>query len=64
MTTPRVHLREVTDDNREAVCALRVRTDQERFVASVSRSLRDAAAEPSATPGTGPCTATTSRLAS
>ena len=50
MTSPGVHLREVTDDNREAVCALRVRRRQKQFVASVKRSLRDAAAVPEANP--------------
>jgi GNAT superfamily N-acetyltransferase len=45
-----VHLREVTDDNREAVRALRVGGRQKRFVASVSRSLRDAAEAPKANP--------------
>jgi diamine N-acetyltransferase len=50
MTSPAVHLREITDDNREAVCALHVRRHQKRFVASVTRSLRDAAAEPEANP--------------
>jgi diamine N-acetyltransferase len=50
MTSPGVHLREITDDNRDAVCALRVRPDQERFVASVASSLDDAAAEPEANP--------------
>ncbi|MDT7692452.1 MAG: hypothetical protein QOI75_1819, partial [Pseudonocardiales bacterium] len=32
MTSPRVHLREITGDNREAVSALRVRKRQKRFV--------------------------------
>jgi diamine N-acetyltransferase len=50
MTAPRVHLREVTDDNREAVRAVRVRKGQKRFVASVKRSLRDAAEHPRAHP--------------
>jgi diamine N-acetyltransferase len=50
MTFPEVHLREITDDNRDAVCALRVRRRQKQFVASVSRSLRDAAASPRAHP--------------
>ena len=50
MTSPDVHLREITDDNRDAVCALRVRGRQKRFVASVSRSLRDAAQAPKARP--------------
>ncbi|HEX2075131.1 MAG TPA: GNAT family N-acetyltransferase [Geodermatophilus sp.] len=48
--SPGVHLREITDDNREAVCGLRVRGRQQRFVASVSRSLRDAAKSPKANP--------------
>ena len=50
MTSQGVHLREITDDNRDAVCALRVRPDQERFVASVASSLDDAAEEPEANP--------------
>jgi diamine N-acetyltransferase len=50
MTSPGVHLREITDDNRDAVCALRVRRDQKRFVASVASSLDDAADEPEANP--------------
>jgi GNAT superfamily N-acetyltransferase len=49
-TSPGVALREVTDDNREAVRALRVRGRQKRFVASVSCSLRDAAKSPEAKP--------------
>jgi GNAT superfamily N-acetyltransferase len=48
--SPDVHLREITDDNREAVRALRVRGRQKRFVASVSCSLRDAAGTPKARP--------------
>ncbi|MGK5113580.1 GNAT family N-acetyltransferase [Geodermatophilus sp. CPCC 205506] len=48
--SPGIHLREITDDNREAVRALRVRGRQRRFVASVSRSLRDAANAPKANP--------------
>jgi diamine N-acetyltransferase len=50
MTTPRVHLREITEENHDAVCALAVREGQERFVASVARSLDDAAATPEAKP--------------
>jgi diamine N-acetyltransferase len=50
MMSPEVHLREITDDNRDAVCALRVRGHQKRFVASVARSLRDAAKAPEANP--------------
>jgi uncharacterized protein YdhG (YjbR/CyaY superfamily)/GNAT superfamily N-acetyltransferase len=45
-----IHLRKITDANRDAVRALRVRPDQTRFVASVSRSLADAAATPQANP--------------
>ncbi|MFH8798343.1 GNAT family N-acetyltransferase [Streptomyces sp. NPDC017936] len=50
MGSPDVHLREITDDNREAVRALRVRKAQKQFVASVSRSLKDAARRPEANP--------------
>jgi diamine N-acetyltransferase len=50
MTSRGVHLREITDDNRDAICALRVRPGQERFVASVVTSLNDAAAAPEANP--------------
>lgn len=50
MTISGVQLREITDDNREAVCAVCVRPDQERFVSSVARSLHDAAAAPEANP--------------
>src|SRR3979411_3239326 len=50
MTSPGVYLREITDDNRDAVCALRVRRSQKRFVASVPRSLADAATSPEANP--------------
>jgi diamine N-acetyltransferase len=50
MTSPDVHLREITDDNRAAVCELRVRKRQRRFVASVGRSLKDAAASPEDNP--------------
>lgn len=45
MTFAGVNLREVTDANRDAVCALRVRKHQRRFVASVATSLEDAADE-------------------
>jgi diamine N-acetyltransferase len=50
MTSAGVHLREITDANREAVRALRVRRHQKQFVASVSRSLKDAAKTPEANP--------------
>ncbi|WP_345381563.1 GNAT family N-acetyltransferase [Pseudonocardia yuanmonensis] len=50
MTSPPVQLREITDDNRKRVRALRVRREQRRFVASVTESLEDAAAEPEARP--------------
>jgi diamine N-acetyltransferase len=49
MTTP-IRLVEITGANRGAVCALRVRPGQERFVASVAKSLDDAAATPEAEP--------------
>ncbi|PZH16336.1 GNAT family N-acetyltransferase [Streptomyces sp. NTH33] len=45
-----MHLREITDDNRDAVRALRVRGDQKQFVASVSKSLKEAAKTPEANP--------------
>ncbi|MFF3685072.1 GNAT family N-acetyltransferase [Streptomyces sp. NPDC002187] len=50
MSSPGVHLREITDDNRDAVRALRVRRDQKQFVASVSKSLKEAAKTPEANP--------------
>jgi diamine N-acetyltransferase len=49
MTTP-VRLVEITGENRDAVCALRVRPGQERFVASVAQSLEDAATTPEGEP--------------
>ena len=49
MTTA-VRLVEITDENRAAVCALRVRPGQERFVASVAKSLEDAATTPDGEP--------------
>ena len=45
-----MRLVEITDENREAVCALRVRPGQERFVTGVARSLDEAAAIPEAQP--------------
>ncbi|MCO1580310.1 GNAT family N-acetyltransferase [Crossiella sp. SN42] len=50
MGTTEVRLCEITEENRDAVCALRVRPDQEQFVASVTQSLADAAAAPEAEP--------------
>ncbi|MGW2551867.1 GNAT family N-acetyltransferase [Streptomyces sp. NPDC001635] len=50
MSSPGVHLREITDDNREAVRDLHVRHDQKQFVASVSKSLKQAAKDPEARP--------------
>ncbi|GAA1292972.1 GNAT family N-acetyltransferase [Saccharothrix xinjiangensis] len=50
MTAPGVHLREITDENRDAVRALGVRPDQELFVASVADSLEEAAATPEGAP--------------
>ncbi|MEU8634082.1 GNAT family N-acetyltransferase [Amycolatopsis sp. NPDC048633] len=49
MTTS-VHLVEITDENRDAVRALRVHPGQERFVASVAKSLEDAATTPEGEP--------------
>jgi len=45
-----VRLVEITDGNRAAVCALRVRPGQERFVAPVTRSLEQAATTPEGEP--------------
>jgi GNAT superfamily N-acetyltransferase len=45
-----VRLREITDGNREAVLALRVAPEQERFVSSVRGSLAEAASEPHGKP--------------
>ncbi len=45
-----IELREITDANRAAVCALRVSPGQEKFVAPVSRSLLDARENPDACP--------------
>jgi diamine N-acetyltransferase len=45
-----ITLREITDENRAAVCALRVNPEQELFVASVTESLAEAAATPDARP--------------
>lgn len=50
MTAPAVRLVEITGDNGDAVRALRVHPGQERFVASVSRSLEDAATTPEGEP--------------
>jgi diamine N-acetyltransferase len=48
--TAHVELREITDDNRDAVCAVRVRPDQKKFVASVKKSLKEARKTPQASP--------------
>lgn len=45
-----VHLREITDENRDIVRALRVGPGQERFVASVAESLDEAAVTPEGNP--------------
>lgn len=50
LTAVAVTLAEIDDGNREAVLALRVAPDQERFVASVQGSLEDAAEYPQAKP--------------
>ncbi|GAA4011132.1 GNAT family N-acetyltransferase [Allokutzneria multivorans] len=42
--------REITDENRDAVCDVRVRPGQEKFVDSVEKSLRDAFSTPEAAP--------------
>ena len=50
MTSPCVRLEEITDQNHDAVCALRVHPAQELFVSSVAQSLEEAAATPRARP--------------
>jgi diamine N-acetyltransferase len=50
LTAVAVTLREITDDNREAVLALRVAPGQERFVGSVRGALEEAAEYPQAKP--------------
>lgn len=45
-----MRLREITDDNRDAVRALSVRRKQKQFVASVSKSLKEATRKPEANP--------------
>jgi diamine N-acetyltransferase len=50
LTERLVTLRAITDENREAVRALHVAPGQELFVASVARSLDEAAATPEAKP--------------
>jgi diamine N-acetyltransferase len=50
MTMRPVSLREVSDENRDAVCALIVDPGQERFVSSVAESLDEAAATPEGAP--------------
>jgi diamine N-acetyltransferase len=45
-----VTLREITDENREAVLELRVAPEQERFVSSVPASLQEATEYPQAKP--------------
>ena len=48
LTTVAVTLEEITDENREAVLALRVAPGQEQFVSSVQDSLAEAAEYPHA----------------
>jgi diamine N-acetyltransferase len=48
--TPPISLREITGENRDAVCALRVAPGQERFVSPVVESLEEAVATPQAAP--------------
>ena len=50
LTTVAVTLEEITDENREAVLALRVAPGQEQFVSSVRDSLAEAAEYPHAKP--------------
>ncbi len=50
LTAVVVTLREITDDNREAVLTVRVAPEQERFVGSVQGALEDAAEYPHAEP--------------
>jgi RimJ/RimL family protein N-acetyltransferase len=45
-----VSLREITDENREAILALRVAPDQERFVGTVAGALEDAVEIPEGRP--------------
>jgi diamine N-acetyltransferase len=47
---PSIHLREITDANRDAALALRVATGQELFVAGVAESIAEAAATPEGSP--------------
>lgn len=48
--TAQIRLVEVTDSNRDAVTAVRVRPDQEQFVASVEKSFLHARENPDAKP--------------
>ena len=50
MTEPRVTLREITDDNRDAVTALSAGPAEGRFVASVAKSFKDAEETPEGHP--------------
>lgn len=50
MRSSSVHLREITEANRDAVRALRVRRNQKQFVASVSKSLKEAKRKPETNP--------------
>jgi diamine N-acetyltransferase len=50
MSTEPVSLREITDDNRAAIAALRVAAGQELFIPSVVDSLDEAASLPEAAP--------------
>jgi diamine N-acetyltransferase len=50
LTTGPLNLREITDANRDAVVALHVGPGQDLFVASVAKSLEDAATTPEGDP--------------
>ena len=50
MAGPRITLREVTDENRDAVSAIRVAPGQDLFASGVTDSLEEAAATPEGSP--------------
>jgi diamine N-acetyltransferase len=50
MKSDLVHLREITEENREAVLALHVGPGQDRFVGGVRESIDEAAATPEGNP--------------
>jgi diamine N-acetyltransferase len=50
MTSPDIYLEEITEQNRERVCALGVQPGQDLFVSSVAESLDEADATPEGEP--------------